>query len=99
MQTAAVAMGVTPRTLRRQLLAEALTFEAVRDDVRFAVARELLEMTRLPVGDVSAALAFASHSTFDQAFRRWSGMSPSAWRRTPTSIPFVDALPHQLQTI
>lgn len=99
MQTAATAMGMTPRTLRRQLRAEALTFEAVRDDVRFTVARELLEMTCLPVGDISAALAFASHSTFDQAFRRWSGKSPSAWRHAPTSMPFVDARPHQLQAI
>ena len=97
MQTAAAGMGVTPRTLRRQLLAEGLTFEAVRDDVRFTVARELLEMTCLPVGDISAALAFASHSTFDQAFRRWSGKSPSAWRHAPTVKHLVDALPDQLQ--
>jgi AraC-like DNA-binding protein len=81
MATAAAAMGVRPRTLRRHLEAEGLSFEAVRDDVRFTVAREFLEMTRLPVGDISAALAFASHSAFDQAFRRWSGTSPTAWRR------------------
>ena len=81
MATAAAAMGLTPRTLRRRLLAEGLTFEAVRDDVRFTVARELLDMTRLPIGDISAALAFASHAAFNQAFRRWSGASPSGWRR------------------
>ena len=73
--------AMSPRTLRRRLEAEGLTFEAVRDDVRFTVAREFLEMTRLPVGEISAALAFASHSAFDQAFRRWSGTSPSDWRR------------------
>jgi AraC-like DNA-binding protein len=81
MESAAAAMGLGPRTLRRRLAAEGLTFEAVRDDVRFTVAREFLDMTRLPVGEISAALAFASHSAFDQAFRRWSGTSPSGWRR------------------
>lgn len=81
MATAAATMAMSPRTLRRRLEAEGLTFEAVRDDVRFTVAREFLEMTRLPVGEISAALAFASHSAFDQAFRRWSGTSPTAWRR------------------
>ena len=81
MATAAAAMAMSPRTLRRRLEAEGLSFEAVRDDVRFTVAREFLEMTRLPVGEISAALAFASHSAFDQAFRRWSGTSPSDWRR------------------
>jgi AraC-like DNA-binding protein len=80
MVTAAAAMGMTPRTLRRHLEAEGLSFEAVRDDVRFTVAREFLDMTRLPVGEISTALAFASHSAFDQAFRRWSGTSPTAWR-------------------
>jgi AraC-like DNA-binding protein len=81
MTTAAAAMGMGLRTLRRRLEAEGLTFEAVRDDVRFTVAREFLDMTHLPVGEISAALAFASHSAFDQAFRRWSGTSPTAWRR------------------
>jgi AraC-like DNA-binding protein len=81
MVKAAAAMGMSPRTLRRHLEAEGLSFEAVRDDVRFTVAREFLEMTHLPVGEISAALAFASHSAFDQAFRRWSGISPTAWRR------------------
>jgi AraC-like DNA-binding protein len=81
MTTAAAAMGMSPRSLRRHLDTEGLSFETVRDDVRFTVARELLEMTHLPIGEISAALAFASHSAFDQAFRRWSGTSPTAWRR------------------
>ncbi len=81
MATAAGAMGMSPRTLRRHLDAEGLCFETVRDDVRFTVAREFLEMTRLPIGDISEALAFASHAAFDQAFRRWSGTSPTLWRQ------------------
>ncbi len=75
------ALGLGPRTLRRQLAAEGAVFEAIRDDVRFNAARELLGLTDLSVGDVAYALAFASHSAFGQAFRRWSGTSPTAWRR------------------
>lgn len=78
---AAAALGLTPRTLRRRLQAEGSGFAGLLDEVRFAVAREYLGMTCLPVGEIAAALAFASHSAFDQAFRRWSGMSPTAWRR------------------
>jgi AraC-like DNA-binding protein len=73
-------LGVVPRTLRRQLGAEGTVFEAIRDDVRFNAARELLALTDLPVGEIADALAFASHSAFGQAFRRWSGTSPTAWR-------------------
>lgn len=74
-------LGLGPRTLRRQLAAEGTVFETIRDEVRHNAARELLALTDLPVGDIAHALAFASHSAFGQAFRRWSGVSPTAWRR------------------
>jgi AraC-like DNA-binding protein len=77
---AARALGIHQRTLRRQLAAEGLTFEAVRDQVRFVLARELLELTDLSIGEVSDAVAFSSHAAFVRAFRRWSGMTPTAWR-------------------
>jgi AraC-like DNA-binding protein len=73
-------LGCGPRTLRRQLAAEGAVFETIRDEVRFNAARELLAFTDLPIGEIAAAIAFASHSAFGQAFRRWSGMSPTAWR-------------------
>lgn len=73
-------LGLIPRTLRRQLAGEGAVFEAIRDDVRFTAARELLALTDLSVGEIADALAFASHSAFGQAFRRWSGTSPTMWR-------------------
>lgn len=81
MAGAARAMGLHPRTLRRHLSAEGLTFEGVRDDVRFVVARDLLGLTDLSIGEIGAALAFSTHSAFAEAFRRWSGTTPTAWRR------------------
>ena len=74
-------LGLSPRTLRRQLAAEGAVFEVIRDDVRYNAARELLALTDLAVGDIADALAFASQSAFGQAFLRWSGLSPTAWRR------------------
>lgn len=75
-------LGLGPRTLRRQLAAEGAVFETIRDEVRFNAARELLALTDLPVGEIAAAIAFASHSAFGQAFRRWSGLSPTMWRES-----------------
>jgi AraC-like DNA-binding protein len=80
MPALAMRLDLNPRTLRRRLAQEGLTFEAVRDEVRFAVARELLELTTLSMGDISSALAFSSQGIFSDAFRRWSGTSPSQWR-------------------
>ena len=81
-------LGMHPRTLRRRLAAEGQTFERLHDTVLYAVAREILELTDLPIGEISAFLIFASPGAFSKAFRRWSGVSPSTWRQqAPTSWP------------
>ena len=69
-----------PRTLRRHLAKEKTSFEALCAELRFDMARELLDLTDLPVGEISTALAYASPSVFADAFRRWSGLSPMAFR-------------------
>lgn len=74
-------MGLHPRALRRALLREATRFEAIKAEVRHAVACELLSLGALPVADIAATLDFASASAFVHAFRRWSGVSPARWRQ------------------
>lgn len=80
MDGASRALGQIPRTLRRHLAAEGLTFELVRDDVRYVLARELLALTDIPIGEISASLAYSNQPAFVRAFRRWSGTTPSHWR-------------------
>jgi AraC-like DNA-binding protein len=82
----AARLGVSVRTLSRRLAAEGTSFQALLDDVRFATARELLAVTDLPVGEVALALSYASHGAFVDAFRRWSGMPPSRWRRAAAAL-------------
>jgi AraC-like DNA-binding protein len=74
-------LGLHPRTLRRRLADEGETFEHLRDTVRFAVSRELIELTGIPISEVADFLGFSSLAVFSRAFRRWSGASPSDWRR------------------
>ena len=73
-------LGLHARTLRRRLASEGTTFEALRDEVRYAVAQELLELTDIPIGEIGDFLAFASPGVFSETFRRWSGVPPSTWR-------------------
>lgn len=83
-------LGTIPRTLRRALLRAGTSFEAIKDAVRYAVARELLSLTVLPVGEVAMAVDFAGSSAFIHAFRRWSGTSPAAWREARAATPGPD---------
>lgn len=73
-------LDIDVRTLRRALAREGTGFAEIRDQVRSAVACELLSLTRLPVGDVAEIVDFATPSSFVHAFRRWTGTTPSAWR-------------------
>lgn len=83
--TIAGVLGLGPRTLTRRLSAAGTSFEAIKDEVRFTVARELLALTRLPIGRVAETLAYSDNSAFNHAFLRWAGMSPSHWRNQQKS--------------
>jgi AraC-like DNA-binding protein len=71
------------RTLNRRLKASGTTFQAVLDEVRFEVARELLTDRAIALDDIAAALGYAGVSPFMRTFRRWTGTTPGQWRRAP----------------
>jgi AraC-like DNA-binding protein len=71
---------ISVRTLQRRLRAKGLVFEQMVDDVRREQAITLLEDPTTPVSDVAGLLGYVEQSSFSHAFRRWTGMSPRAWR-------------------
>lgn len=71
---------VTERTLRRQLATEGATFRQLADEVREALAHELLVAADLSVEQTAARLGFAEPASFVHAFRRWTGTTPGAYR-------------------
>ena len=81
MDAVAAALAMHPRTLRRHLAKEQTSFEILSSATRFDMAKELLHLTDLPVSEIGTALAYASPSVFADAFRRWSGLTPTEWRR------------------
>ena len=68
------------RTLSRHLAREGVTFQQIADEVRFAIARDLLANTDIALDQISVMLRYSEPSAFTRAFRRWSGQPPSAWR-------------------
>ena len=79
-------LGIHPRSLRRHLAAEGTSFHELLAETRFGIAQELLAVTDLPAGDIAVALSYANQPAFNDAFRRWSGMTPSQWRNQYCSI-------------
>ncbi|KAA0115659.1 AraC family transcriptional regulator [Methylobacterium sp. P1-11] len=68
------------RTLSRRLRAEGTSFRQLASETQFRVAGGLLADTSMSLGQISAVLQFSEPAAFTHAFRRWSGMTPSAWR-------------------
>jgi AraC-like DNA-binding protein len=77
--------SVSERTLRRHLTAEGFTLHELIAESRQLVAQQLIEESRLPLGDIAAALHYSDISALSRAFRGWTGLSPREWRRTHLS--------------
>lgn len=76
----AAALHLSPRTFQRRLADDGTSFRALLDEVRHQLAEELLVAGGLPVTEVAHRLGYVEVSSFSQAFRRWNGMGPQAWR-------------------
>jgi AraC-like DNA-binding protein len=77
----AASLGVHPRTLNRLLGKTGKRFNRMLGDTRFETAQRMLRDPATPVISIAWSLGYADASAFSRAFRRWSGMTPSEWRR------------------
>jgi AraC-like DNA-binding protein len=73
-------LHMSRRTLQRKLAEADLTYQKLVDDTRRDLAMRHLEDPRHSITDVTFLLGFSQQSAFTRAFRRWTGMAPSAYR-------------------
>jgi AraC-like DNA-binding protein len=78
----AAELGLSSRTLVRHLRAEGLTFSELVERERRARALDLLRKRRVSLEEVSERLSYSTVPSFIRAFKRWTGMTPSVYRRT-----------------
>lgn len=79
--------GLTPRTFARRF--RAATGRRPMDHVhgvRVERAREMLELGALPVDDVGDAVGYVDPTFFRRLFKRTTGLTPAAYRRTYAAI-------------
>lgn len=85
----AARLGFSNSTLRRHLVREGASFQALLDTCRYEHAVRLLEKP-LILEEIAARLGFNSPSSFSFAFKTWTGESPSGFRQklraTPDSV-------------
>jgi len=68
-------LGISARTLRRQLEAEGRSLRTLLDELRRERADELLA-AGTPAKEIAFVLGFSEPSAFSRAYKRWTGRAP-----------------------
>ena len=80
-------LALSTRTLNRRLAESGTSFRALCEAVRRTRAENLLLNHAASLAEISFMLGYQEQSTFQRAFKRWTGMTPGEFRasRPPSS--------------
>jgi AraC-like DNA-binding protein len=79
----AALLNISARTLHRQLKEEGASLQALKDEVRFERAKDLLNRSDKPIKQVATATGFRNEKSFIRAFRAATGLGPGDFRKGP----------------
>lgn len=79
-------LGVGPRTLQRQLQTRQVKFKKLADETRRHFALNYLQDLKNTLAEIAFLLGYSETSAFNRAFKRWTGLTPLAYRRQPANI-------------
>ncbi len=77
----AQAVGLSERTLQRRLNRCGWVFADLVEAVRRSHAETLLKDGVTPLADVALSLGYSEQSAFSRAFKRWTRLTPNAYRK------------------
>ena len=86
-------LGLSARTLIRQLAEHGTRYRDLLKQTRFRTATHYLRYTDQSVEDTAFLLGFSECGPFTRAFRRWSGHSPIEYRRLHAADALDDVSP------
>jgi AraC-like DNA-binding protein len=82
MEVIASELNISSRTLRRRLEEQGSSFRQLQEEVRQALAEELLAIASLSQEEIAERLGYSEVSNFLHAFKRWKGLTPGQYRQT-----------------
>ncbi|HEY8025601.1 MAG TPA: AraC family transcriptional regulator [Burkholderiaceae bacterium] len=75
-------LRISSRTMQRKLQDAGLTFQQVLDRTRRDLAMEYLRRGQLSIAEIAFMLGYREQSSFNHAFKDWTGANPGAYRAT-----------------
>jgi len=79
-------LAMSPRTLQRRLRDQGVLFNDLLDALRFRAAKSYLAQRDVAGTEVAYLLGFAEQSSLNRAFKRWSGQTPTEYRRRTAPV-------------
>lgn len=76
----AQALHLSLRSLQRHLADEGCRFDALLNECRQNLALQHLRDPQCSLAEISHLLGFADTSSFNRAFKRWTGVTPGQFR-------------------
>jgi AraC-like DNA-binding protein len=70
-------LSISPSTMLRKLESSGYSYQSIKDEFRFELAREYLHSGHLAAKQIAYLLGFSSTSNFQRAFKNWSGLTVS----------------------
>jgi AraC-like DNA-binding protein len=100
LETAARRLGMSSRTLRRQLSSIGTSYHAELDLLRREFAINYLTGSDKCITEIALMLGFCDSSAFSKTFKKWTGESPSDFKRkhAPTDHPDANGEPDFRET-
>ncbi|WP_339487142.1 AraC family transcriptional regulator [Pseudomonas sp. EL_65y_Pfl2_R95] len=73
-------LHMSPQTLRRHLREEGSSFQGLKDNLRRDLAIYHLSRDDISIQVIAEQLGFSEPSAFHRAFKKWTGLTPGAYR-------------------
>lgn len=80
LESVAAQLHISPQTLRRHLREEGSSFQELKDHLRRDLAIYHLGRDELSINALAEQLGFSEPSAFHRAFKKWTGLTPGAYR-------------------
>ncbi|MFL5320421.1 MAG: helix-turn-helix transcriptional regulator [Myxococcaceae bacterium] len=77
-------LHLSDRTLQRRLQEDGLNFAALVEELRQDTVKALLSAGELSLSEVAVKVGYTDGATFARAFKRWTGVTPGAFRSKKT---------------
>jgi len=82
-------LHMSASALRRRLMSENSSYQQIKDEYREALAIEHLHRNELKIHEIGLLLGFSEPGSFVRSFRKWTGMTPKAYRDASQELSSV----------